>query len=112
MGELGCWEPSPSGATESTLPGIFRPSGARAPFALQPTAHAVGYRLSVLRTCRTSVHFGEETLKLSQPWKTHLARNDQIWIVSGLCIPKEQGLEIVVHISRHNGCISYLDRTR
>jgi hypothetical protein len=60
----------------------------------------------------TLVHFGEETLKLSQPWKTHLAGNDQIWIVSGLRIPNEQGLGIVVHISRHNGCISYLDRTR
>jgi hypothetical protein len=40
------------------------------------------------------------------------ARNDQIWIVSGLRIPNEQGLGIVVHNSRHNGCISYLDRTR
>ena len=54
MGALGLWEPSPSGATESAPPGLFRPAGAGFSFALQPTAHAVGYPLSVLRTCRAS----------------------------------------------------------
>lgn len=57
-------------------------------------------------------HFGAENLKLSLPWKAFSAGNDQLWIVMGKRIPDDQGLGLVVHISRMNGCITYLDRTR
>ncbi len=62
------------------------------PFGDYPKDGMVPNAETAIAGAITLAHFGEETLKLSLPWKTHLAGNDQIWIVSGLRIPNEQGL--------------------